>query len=418
MARRGFFAELHHQSVQAERRRQQQAAVAARAHAAAVRAHERSVAAVVRQHASTEKAAAAAAAKERLEAGIAEAAARTDEVTAQYAEIDSLLAATLSVDDYIDVASLRIDKVEHPPFDPKGLDTPTRPVERFQIPPEPVLSDFPEPSGLGSMLGGRKRHEEKVAAERARFDAAVLAWREHCANLETQRVQREAEFAASERARLAKLAAAQEQYQQECKQREVDAVEHNSRLETFINDLAFDVPDAINEYVRMVLDNSAYPDIFPVEHEHHFDLTSRELTVTTLVPEPSAVPSVKEFKYVKAKDEIVLTALTAKAVKDRYTSAVHQVALRTLHEVFEADRLGKIESVSVTVAVSTIAVHSGLTERIPLVRVAADRATFTSFDLTNVVPVATLTHLGASLSRAPYDLVPASVGADVRARKA
>lgn len=418
MGRRGFFAELHYQSVQADKRKQQQAAAAARAHAAAVRAHERSVAASVRQHASNEKAAAAAAAKERLEAGNAEAAARTDEVTAQYAEIDSLLATTLGVDDYIDVASLRIEKVEHPPFDPKGLDSPTRPVETLQMPPEPVWNDFPEPTGLGSMLGGRKRHEEKVAAERARFDAAVAAWREQCASLEAQRVQREAEFAKAEQARLAKLAAAEEQYQQECQQREADAVEHNTRLEKFINDLAFDVAEAIEEYVGMVLDNSAYPDVFPVEHEHQFDLTTRELTVTILVPEPSAVPTVKEYKYVKAKDEMAATALTAKAVKDRYSGAVQQVALRTLHEVFEADRLAKIHSVSVTVAVSAIAAHSGRLEQIPLVRVAADRDTFTSFDLTNVVPAATLTHLGASLSKVPYDLVPAPVGADVRARKA
>ncbi len=265
VGRRGFFAELHYQSVQADKRKQQQTAAVARAHAAAMRAHERSIAASARQHASNEKAAAAAAAKERLETGIAEAAARTDEVTAQYAEIDSLLASTLDVDDYIDVVALRIDKVEHPPFDPKGLNTPTRPVETFQLSPEPVWNDFPEPTGLGSMLGGRKRHEEKVAAERARYEAAVVAWREHCANLEAQRVQREAEFAAAEQARLAKLTAAQEQYQQECQQREVEAAAHNARLEKFINDLAFDVAEAIEEYVGMVLANSAYPDVFPVE---------------------------------------------------------------------------------------------------------------------------------------------------------
>jgi restriction system protein len=201
-------------------------------------------------------------------------------------------------------------------------------------------------------------------------------------------------------------------------QRESDAGAHNARLEKFINDLAFDVADAIDEYVGMVLDNSQYPDVFPVEHEHSFDLATRELTVTALVPAPSAVPSVKEFKYVKAKDEITEVSLSAKAVKDRYAGAVQQVALRTLHEAFEADRLGKIKTVTATVAVSTIAAHSGLVEQIPLVQVAADREAFTAFDLTNVVPSATLAHLGASVSKTPYDLVPAAVGSDVRTRKA
>ncbi len=130
------------------------------------------------------------------------------------------------------------------------------------------------------------------------------------------------------------------------------------------------------------------------------------------------MPTVKEFKYVKAKEEIAATALTAKAVKDRYAGAVQQVALRTLHEVFEADRLAKIHSVSADGRSQRDRGAPGRLEQIPLVRVAADRDTFTSFDLTNVVPAATLTHLGASLSKVPFDLVPAPVGSDVRARKA
>jgi len=200
-------------------------------------------------------------------------------------------------------------------------------------------------------------------------------------------------------------------------QREAEAEERNARLDKFINDLAFDVEDAIDEYVGMVLENSAYPEVFPVEHEHSFDLASRELTVTVLIPEPSALPSVKEYKYVKTKDEITETTLSAKAQKDRYAAAVHQVALRTLHEVFEADRLGKIQSGSVTVVVNGITAHSGLPDQIPLARVAADRETFLQFDLANVVPTATLVHLGASLSKSPFDLTPAAVGSDVRARK-
>jgi len=165
-----------------------------------------------------------------------------------------------------------------------------------------------------------------------------------------------------------------------------------------------------------VLSNSVYPEAFPVTHEHTFDLASRELALTVTVPEPATVPTIKEFRYVKAKDEITSTALPAKTQKDRYANAVWQVAVRTLHEVFEADRAGKIHSIALTVGTNTIAPATGRPETVQLVVAAADRATFKTFDLGNVVPHSTLTHLGAALSKSPFDLTPADTGRGVGVR--
>jgi len=51
-----------------------------------------------------------------------------------YDEIDSVLAATLDIDDYVDLDSLR-RTVEHPPFDRVDLETPV-----------PAAAPIPEPS--------------------------------------------------------------------------------------------------------------------------------------------------------------------------------------------------------------------------------------------------------------------------------
>ena len=138
--------------------------------------------------------------------------------------------------------------------------------------------------------------------------------------------------------------------------------------------------------------------------------------MSVTVPEPSSIPTAKEYRYVKTKDEIVSTTLPAKERKERYANAVWQVALRTLHEIFEADRAAKIRSVALTVDLSTIAPATGRPERVPLAVVAADRDTFASFDLARVVPSATLSHLGAALSKSPFDLTPADTSAGVRVR--
>ncbi|MGH3628666.1 MAG: hypothetical protein ACRDRL_14680, partial [Sciscionella sp.] len=206
-------------------------------------------------------------------------------------------------------------------------------------------------------------------------------------------------------------------YKIECDQREAEAGARNQELDKLVNDLAFDIESAIHEYVGIVLANSVYPDAFPVEHGYVFDLVTRELTLTVTVPPPSAVPTVKGYKYVKVNDEISSTSLPVKAQKDRYASAVHQVAVRTLHEIFEADRGSKICLIALTVVTDTIAPGTGLPETIPFVIVAADRETFGRFDLTNVVPRATLEHLGAAVSKSPFDLTPADTSRGVRVRR-
>jgi restriction system protein len=424
VARRGFFAELNYQAQQAEKRRRQQAAAASRAYTAAQRQAERArrdaeraAAAATRASAAGQMEAQKLAMRMHVEARTAEAAAINADLAQQYEEIDGLLASTLAVDDYVDLESLKIGTVQHPPFDPGELATPVPPMPQLVYPPEPVYHEPAPPHGLSSAFGGKKRHGEAVAQARAEFEGAHRAWYEQCSRMHTDYVAEFERRKQAEQDRIRKLSAAEAQYREQCRQREAEAEARNQELSRLINELAFDVESAIQDYIAIVLSNSVYPDTFPVSYEHEFDIDSRELTLTVSVPEPSTIPTVKEYRYVKAKDEIVATALPVKERKERYANAVWQVALRALHEIFEADRAGKIHSVALTVNTSHMAPATGRPEEVPLAVVAADRATFTTFDLANVVPYSTLAHLGAALSKSPFELTPADTSAGVRVRE-
>jgi len=60
--------------------------------------------------------------------------------------------------------------------------------------------------------------------------------------------------------------------------------------------------------------------------------------------------------------------------------------------------------------VDGVAPATGLPQTIPVVIVAAERETFCSFDLANVVPEATPSHVGAAMSKSPCDCIPAGAG--------
>ncbi len=99
---------------------------------------------------------------------------------------------------------------------------------------------------------------------------------------------------------------------------------------------------------------------------------------------------------------------------DRYASIVHQVALRTLHEVFEADRRGLIQTLSLTVVAESLDPAVGQMKATHLAAVAVDRAQFEPIDLAKVVPRATLEHLGGLLSKNPHGLVAIDTSKGVR----
>ncbi|MCR6490882.1 hypothetical protein [Cellulomonas sp. P24] len=424
MAKRGFFAEMNYQAQQAEKRSRAQQVANDRARASAEReldrsrkAAERARLAVSRASLADQKTAEREAARLYTEYKLAKVASLNSDLARVYGEIDGLLAWTLEVDDHIDLESLR-STAEHPPFDAGVLANPTPAMPELVYPTEPAYVEPSGPSALGAAFGGKKRHQEAVERARSGYEAARLKWHEEATALHAAYVAAQARREGVERRRITSLAAAESAYAEACRQREAEVEARNQELDTFVNELAFDVESAIQQYVGIVLSNSVYPEAFPVRHDYQFTLDTRELTLTVTVPEPPTLPAVKEYKYVKAKDLIAATPLPVKAQKDRYAGAVWQVAVRTLHEVFEADRAGKVHSIALTVGVDRIAPATGRPESVPLVIVSADRESFSNFDLEKVVPQATLAHLGAAVSKSPFDVTPADTSRGVRARSA
>lgn len=416
MARRGFFAELAYQNAQAQKRQQQAQAEAAREHAAAVREHERAVKAAERaqvqhqrQTAAEEKAAEKAAKQAYLEARQAEVAAMNAELAAQYEEIDSILAWTLDFDDFLDLEDLR-RVAEHPPFPRADLVAPVPAPDPIVASAEPV---FVEPEPIKGLFS-KKKNEKAVADARAEHDAAVAAWQAEVAAVPAQQFEQMQQHQQAEQARAAELTQVQAQYQAESDGREQEVAAHNAKLDEFIAKLAANDQGAVQEYIGLVLARSVYPDSFPVSHEYEYSPADGELTISLTVPSPDKVPSVKEHKYNKSKDEITATALTQKDQKERYASAICQVAVRTLHEVFEADRDGRIQSIALTVSTDSIDAGTGLPVTTPLVAAAASRDAFMSFDLGNVVPAASLERLNAVVSKNPHGLVAIASGPGVR----
>lgn len=412
MARRGFLAEVQHQlkvaaqeqaraAREAERKRKAAIAEAERAR----KADERAAQQLARANAAEQKRLAKEAREAHAGAMEAEVERRNLELSQTYDAVDSLLAATLGVDDYVDLETLRT-VAEHPPFDRADLEVPTPSPSPVPDPPEPTFVEPTPPKGLRGLLG-KKNHEKAVVEASAAHKRKVEEWRSELAQAESARKTEASRHVDMEAARISALEAERARYAAECAAREAEAAEHNGAIDTLIANLAYGAVDAVQEYVSIVLSSSAYPACFPVEHDFDFDAATAELRLRVLVPDPDKLPTTRAYKFTKSSDEIAATPSSQKESKDRYASAVHQVALRSLHEVFEADRRGLIKTISLEVGTETIDPATGREAYIAFVAVGAERNSFLELNLSKVVPAATLGLLGAAVSKNPFDLFAA-----------
>lgn len=267
--RRSFTAML----VQTQRDAARAQATQVREHARAYRAAERARAAYVRSLAAEEKE------RKRLyaESRAADAEALNEVHDARLAALESLLQATLGVDDHLD-----FDKLKQPPRLPAW-----RFSELERVESAPTVEAFmpATPSGLSKVFG------------KARFEQAVQAGRAaHAEAVEARRIREQGRVAELERRRSEHVKAVEEAHGQ--------ATVQHAEVDAFRQDFDRGDPDAVISYLDLVLQASDYPDGFPQAFKLAYVPESRQAVVEYELPAVDIVPAVKAYKYVKSIDKI------------------------------------------------------------------------------------------------------------------
>jgi restriction system protein len=359
-----------------QRERERQARAQARAAAAAIRASEQARRAMERAEAWQQK----ERKRQYLASRQAEVDALNSELSASVETLETLLTQTLDVDDYLDFEDLK----QHPALPPLR----TAELERAEA--EPALLIPPAPSGVSRFMPGAKaKYEDTVEAQQAEHQ------------------QRIAEYRLREQGRLAELGRVRAAHEEEVARINAEAAAQHAEVEAFRARFEQADPAAIVEYFSLVLDRSSYPENFPQQYRMAFVPESRQLVVEYELPTvDAAIPSTKQFRYVRARDAIEETKRPSTQVKTLYASAVAQIAIRTLHELFEADRDGKLDTIVFNAFVNTVDPATGKPVSPHLVTLRTSRESFLQLDLRNVDPLACLKGLNASVSKRPSELVP------------
>src|SRR5262249_24918547 len=81
------------------------------------------------------------------------------------------------------------------------------------------------------------------------------------------------------------------------------------------------------------------------EPDVRFDEASKILIISFWLPGPENIPNIVEYKYIASRKAIKPVEMKQKEFEVYYDDVIHQIALRTMREVFVADYAFTVEAV-------------------------------------------------------------------------
>ena len=227
MARKGFLAVVHREMKRSARESELRQKALQRAYAAAEREAVSAKKMEQQAYAKAQKASAAdqkQLEKEAKESHLASMNAEVEQLNIELSviaeDLDGILAATLDVDDFVDLETLRV-QVIHPPFVLQDSLLKSSPPLNITNPVAPTYVE-PTTSKIYIHFFGKTKHKKKVAEARARYASESEAWNIAMEQAESRRMEETALYEERERQRLVALQTTQDRYAAECAERPVD----------------------------------------------------------------------------------------------------------------------------------------------------------------------------------------------------
>lgn len=270
---------------------------------------------------------------------------------------------------------------------------PFRPDRRLAEPTPPPIwqhrTPMP-PTGLRRMFGNASYQREVREADEARV-----------------RFEQElSQHAEREQQREAALAAARAQHDAQDEADFAAVEQHNTEVAAFKAEVEAAQPTAVEACFDTFLRTTQLPGGLPFDAEIAYQPDRRRLLVDRRLPGIEAIPAEREYRYVKARDEIIAMNRPVKEIQQRYADLLGQLVLLTLRDAFAVQPNHLVDEVAVNGMVSGRNKATGQPEDLCLISVSATREQFGQFVLTELDPVECLRFLNALVSPHPWDLEP------------
>jgi restriction system protein len=273
------------------------------------------------------------------------------------------------------------------PFaDPPILPDPPR------TPPPQLLPEIyaPDLTLVDKLLQSRREKKELAASEH--FARDLIAWQVAC----------------RQRNRLAA-----ETYLRRKQQREHKSARHNAaqldqhaRVEQTRSAYELHEKQAVEYFFSELLSRSEYPSGFPQDASLQYIRSTRTLIVDYELPSIAAWPTHRQVLYNAARNSLHQVLVPEDDRNSSYESALFQIVLRILNELFLHDDARALDRIALNGRVHSVDRSTGNLVHACILSILVPRSAFTAINLAQVDPRACFLKLKGLASTSPIDPAP------------
>jgi restriction system protein len=287
---------------------------------------------------------------------------------------------------------------------PKEPAVPRSPIKAAHpAPPDPAAHSIPL-EFLDKVFRSRRARKQREAD--SRYEAATTAWENACKQIdvsfEKQLADNEAKRKEGKDWYRGALDAWERGRQEHSKWRRLQHEQIDSLRKEYEDGKA----PAVEYFFTEVLNSSVYPESFPQGISVALIENSGVLIVDFELPNQSALPAVKEVKFVATRQEFQEVPISESWLKKTYDDVLYQIALRTIHELYSADPACVLKSIVFNGWVRSIDRATGAETHGCILTVQANRDEFLQINLEQVDPKACFRRLKGVASTKLLDLTP------------
>ncbi|BCS89104.1 hypothetical protein PSDVSF_23460 [Pseudodesulfovibrio sediminis] len=293
---------------------------------------------------------------------------KTKDAEGAIAKVEGILAHTLLVDDAIDWNTL----ISNGSY---AVAAPIKPELR-KVPEPPKREEYKADIWfLDKIIPGAKK--KKISMADNRFEGDYAAW---------EKLSQEAEK--ENNGKKTKFKKAYTKWEKDRQAFKDKQEANNNAVKAQQKKYSEGESAAISDYCEMVLANSEYPESFPQEWDLEYNAEQKMLIVDYSLPNLEAMPTTKAVKYIATRDDFTSTQISKAALNKLYDNALYQIALRTVHELYEADTVGGLEVVVFNGWVDAVDKATGQDVNSCIMSLQAGKDEFWEIDLGRVDPKA------------------------------
>lgn len=230
------------------------------------------------------------------------------------------------------------------------------------------------------------RKQQKIEKSTKKYEKDHLEWEQVKAEILKRNEEREQRY-------QKQIIEAEEKYIQQTAQWEAEKLafenkqnEDHAKIDKRKDAYTSGQEDGIKDLIELVLSKSDYPASFSQEFEIDVKPEAKIGVIDYILPNLEHLPTLKEVKYIQARDEFKETHLSENTILKMYDDLLYKITLRSIREIYDADSCGHVQSVVFNGWINAIDKATGQEVNACILTVQANRDEFTAINLNLVEP--------------------------------